>query len=296
MSDVTEHKKISTEVLPGTLYIVPTPIGHLGDLSPRARDVLESVDLIAAEDTRHARHLFQVAGLSPRARLQSYHDHNARQRAAGLIAQLRQRDLSLALISDAGTPGCSDPGFRLVRAAIAQGVRVVPLPGPAAFLCALVASGLPTDRFLFVGFLPQSGGKRRAALKALRDEPATLCLYTSPHRVIDVLSDLRDTFGDRQACVARELTKRHEELLHGDLNSLIDTLSARDAVRGEIALIVEGHQRAEDDADLGEARRLIATLQAHDLPPRTIKRVVAAHLGMRPKAVYKLMLGDDDPS
>ncbi len=285
------------EVQPGTLYIVPTPIGNLGDCSPRATEILTHVDVIAAEDTRNARHLFGRLGIRPPAQLVSYHDHNAHERASSLVHQMTHQHHSVALISDAGTPGCSDPGLRLVRAAIDADLTIVPLPGPAAFLCALVASGMPTDRFTFIGFLPHTPAKRRARLKELQDHPHTLCLYASPHRILGLLQDTHDILGPRPICLARELTKRHEELLRGTPLDIHTTLSQRDAIRGEISLIIQGNPpqpTTQDDPQLtSQALALIKTLQAHKLPPKTIKSIAAAHLGISKKRAYELMLGLD---
>ncbi len=280
------------EVEPSTLYIVPTPIGNLGDMSPRGRAILAGVDLIAAEDTRTTRQLLAALGMSVRARLVSYHDHNARQRAPAIAREMAEGGISAALVSDAGTPACSDPGFRLVVACVEAGLRVVPLPGPAAFLCALVASGLPTDRFLFLGFLPSSSGKRQHHLEEVRRQSATLCLYESPRRLVEVLRDALEILGDRRACVAREVTKRYEEFLRGPLSALIEILAARDAIRGEVVLIIEGDVAPpQEGAQNAEALRLIDTLRGLDTPPNAIKKIVAAHTGMSPREVYALMLG-----
>src|SRR6266404_419101 len=203
--------------MPGTLYVVSTPIGNLEDITHRAIRVLGEVDLIACEDTRHTRKLLDRYGITTKTI--SYHEHNEQERSQELI-DLLAGGTNLAVVSDAGTPGISDPGFRLVRLAIARELSVVPVPGPSALITALVASGLPTDEFFFGGFLPARSGARQARLKALRSIPSTLIFYEAPHRLAATLSDAYEILGERQAVVARELTKLHEEIRHGLLGEL----------------------------------------------------------------------------
>ena len=219
------------------LYLVPTPIGNLEDLTFRALRVLQEADLIACEDTRTTGVLCQRYGIeTPRT---SFHAHNEHGKAAGLVARMAAGE-TVALVSDAGTPGISDPGFLLVREALAAGVPVVPLPGPTAFVPALVASGLPTDRFVFEGFLPQKKG-RKTRLDALADEPRTVVLYESPHRLVRLLGELAERLGeDRPAAVGRELTKAFEEVRRGTLAELRAHYDAQPKVRGEIVVVVGG--------------------------------------------------------
>lgn len=217
--------------------MVATPLGNLADLSARALHVLGSVALVACEDTRRTRPLLVAHGIATPCT--SFFDHNERAKSAGLLDRLRAGD-DLALVSDAGTPGVSDPGYHLVRAARQAGLPVVPIPGPSAAVTALCVSGLPTDRFLFVGFLPPRAGERRRAIAELAGVPWTLILYESPVRVLDTLDDLRAGLGDREAFLCREATKLHEEYLPGRLSDLQASLAARPRVRGEIVLVVAG--------------------------------------------------------
>jgi len=230
---------VSNAPVPGRLSIVATPIGNLGDISARALDVLKSVTLIAAEDTRRTSRLLQAHGLS--TPMCSLHEHNETARCASLIGRLRA-GAHLALVSDAGTPLISDPGYRLVGAAIAAEIEVVAIPGPSAVMAALSIAGLPTDRFVFEGFLPQRAMQRRQRLSALAGETRTLVLLESAHRVLDALNDLCDVFGgERRIAVCRELTKRHETVLRGTLTDVLDQVAADlDQQRGEFTLVVAG--------------------------------------------------------
>lgn len=219
------------------LYLVPTPIGNLEDLTLRALRVLKEVDVIACEDTRTSGVLLQHYGIdTPRT---SYHDHNETHKAPQLVARM-ERGERVALITDAGTPGISDPGFYLVRACAERGVPVEALPGPTAFVPALVLSGLPTERFVFEGFLPQKKG-RQTRLQRLAEEPRTFILYESPHRLVKTLAQLAEVLGpDRPACVVRELTKKFEEVQRGTVATLHSYFAAQTKVRGEIVLVVGG--------------------------------------------------------
>lgn len=219
------------------LYLVPTPIGNLEDLTFRALRVLREADLIACEDTRTSGVLLDHYGITtPRT---SYHDHNERRKAPELVARMQAGE-TVALVTDAGSPGISDPGFYLVRACLQAGIRVEALPGPTAFVPALVLSGLPTDRFAFEGFLPAKKG-RQGRLRALATEERTLVLYESPHRLVRTLNDLAEHLGaDRPAAVARELTKKFEEVARGTLGVLAAAFGARERIRGECVLVVGG--------------------------------------------------------
>lgn len=268
---------------PGTLHIVATPIGNLGDLSPRALETLKTVAAICAEDTRHTRQLLSHFGVDQP--LLALHQHNEDAQTAQLVRRLLAGD-SLALVSDAGTPLISDPGFRLVRAARAAGVRVSPVPGPCAAIAALSVAGLPSDRFVFEGFLPAKGAARRERLMKLASEPRTLMFYESGHRIEETLVDMAGTLGDtRPAVLARELTKLFETVLDGTLAELRAKVQADPNQRkGEFVLIVEG---VGDDADAKavEGRRLYAKLSEH-LPPSTAARLAADLSGAPRKALY----------
>ena len=238
--------------MPGTLFIVATPIGNLEDLTPRALRVLGEVDLIACEDTRHTRGLLNRFGI--KAKTISYHEHNERERAEELC-KLLEAGSNIAIVSDAGTPLISDPGFRIVRAAIERGIQVIPIPGPAAFVAALIASGLPTDQFFFAGFLPARTTARRAMLAELRAIPATLVFYEAPHRIAATLKDALNVLGDRTAAVARELTKLHEEIARGSLSELAQRFSTGAPARGEMVLIISGANETEIRAGRQVRRR-----------------------------------------
>jgi 16S rRNA (cytidine1402-2'-O)-methyltransferase len=219
----------------GTLYLVATPIGNLEDITYRAVKILSSVDLIAAEDTRKTKILLDRYGITKP--MVSYYSYNERQRAPELIRKLLDGH-SIAVVSDAGTPGISDPAFYLVREALSQSLPIVSIPGPTAFISALIASGLPTDRFVFEGFLPQKKG-RKTKLESLRLETRTIILYESPHRVLKTLGEIQLYLGNRQIVVARELTKKFEEIVRGPVALVLDELSKK-SPRGEYVLIIEG--------------------------------------------------------
>lgn len=268
---------------PGTLHIVATPIGNLGDLSPRALEILGAVDAICAEDTRHTRQLLSHFGLE--RPLLALHQHNEDAQAEQLVARLRAGE-SLALVSDAGTPLVSDPGFRLVRAAREAGVRVSPVPGACAAIAALSVAGIASDRFVFEGFLPAKSGARRERLTRLAAESRTLIFYESAHRIEESLGDLVVAFGaDRPAVLARELTKLFETVLDGGLGQLLERVAADPNQRkGEFVLVVEG---AGEDADarLIEGQRLYLKLSGH-LPPSTAAKLAAELSGAPRKALY----------
>ncbi|HVI25874.1 MAG TPA: 16S rRNA (cytidine(1402)-2'-O)-methyltransferase [Xanthomonadaceae bacterium] len=270
-------------IAPGILHVVATPIGNLGDLSPRALAALSGADAVCAEDTRRTRQLLAHFGLD--RPLVALHEHNEAQQADALVARLLGGQ-TLALVSDAGTPLVSDPGFRLVRAARAAGVRVSPLPGPCAFVAALSVAGLPSDRFVFEGFLPAKAAARRERLQRLAGEPRTLAFYESAHRIEEALADMAAAFGEeRPAVLARELTKLYETVLDGPLGALRARVAAdADQRRGEFVVLVQG---AGEDADarIAEGRRLYAKLSAH-LPPSTAAKLAAELSGAPRKALY----------
>ncbi len=273
----------------GTLYLVATPIGNLEDISQRALRLLSEVDLIACEDTRHTRVLLHHYGIN--TRMLSYHEHNEQERSFEL-GQLLEQGQSIAVVSDAGTPGINDPGFRLVNEAIRRGARVVPVPGPVALITALVASGLPTDQFYFGGFLPARTTMRRARLAEVRTLSSTLIFYEAPHRLAHALADAREILGERQATVARELTKLHEEIVRGRLSELAERFAAETTTRGEIVLlidraVIESETIAEDSSQSIAAR--VDALEREGLDARAALKRVAREMGLsRPEAYRRL--------
>jgi 16S rRNA (cytidine1402-2'-O)-methyltransferase len=275
---------------PGTLFVVATPLGNLEDLSLRAVRVLREAALVACEDTRRTSALLRAHDI--KTPITSYFEHNERWKGARLLEALREgRDV--ALVSDAGTPGISDPGYRLVRDARAAGLPVVPVPGPSAAIAALSVSGLPTDRFLFVGFLPAKAGARRRAIEGLAAERPTLVLYESPVRVVEALADLEALLGDREAFLCREATKLHEEYVRGRLSALRASLAARDRVRGEIVLVVAGAgpTRTEEEKD---PVTLYRTLAAEGCTRREAVKEAARRLGLNAREVYGLVQAAED--
>jgi 16S rRNA (cytidine1402-2'-O)-methyltransferase len=276
--------------LTGRLLVVATPIGNLADLSDRARDALASADVIAAEDTRHTAALLKTLGI--RKPLLSLHEHNEARRVPALIARLDAGE-RVALVSDAGTPLLSDPGYELVRRAAAAGFEVSAIPGPSAITAALAVAGLPTDRFCFEGFLPARQGERRAALQALAHEPRTLVFFEAPHRIATSLADMAATLGpQREVVVARELTKAHETIYRGTLHALAQRASAEaNFARGEITLIVHGAAPPAADAGVDEAllRRTVEVL-SQELPPGRVAAVAAQLTGATRAAAYALAM------
>ncbi len=270
----------------GTLFVVATPIGNLEDLPPRARQTLAAVDLIAAEDTRRTRGLLSHFGI--KARLLALHEHNEQEVTARLVAAL-EGGQSVALVSDAGTPLLSDPGYRLVQAAHRAGIAVSPLPGPSAITAALSVAGLATDRFSFEGFLPAKRSARRGALAELVSESRTMVFFESVHRVADTLADLAEAFGgQRPAFLGRELTKLHEQLVHAPLAELCTRIAAGDIVqKGEFVIVVGGATAPESGT--ADVDRLLLELSAL-LPARDVARVVARATGGKRNALYQRLL------
>lgn len=219
----------------GKLYLIPTPIGNMGDLTERSLEIIKEVEIIACEDTRHSGGLLNKIGI--KKKLISYHEYNEVPRAEQLIDILKQ-GTSVGIISDAGSPGISDPAYRVVRAAIDNNITVIPLPGANSIIPALTASGLPTDRFFFEGFLPNKSGARKTRLGKLLDFPHTLIFFESPHRIVKSLNDLLEVFGDRRACVAREITKLHEEFIRGTISEILENIGK--TIKGEIVIVIEG--------------------------------------------------------
>jgi 16S rRNA (cytidine1402-2'-O)-methyltransferase len=271
----------------GTLYVVATPIGNLEDLTPRARQTLAAVDLVAAEDTRHTRGLLFSIGAKPA--LLALHDHNEQEATRSVVDALASgRDV--ALVSDAGTPLVSDPGYRLVSVARAEGVPVVPIPGASAVTAALSVAGLPTDRFCFEGFAPARPAARRKWFDALSDEPRTIVLFESVHRIRECLADMVAVFGDtREAFVGRELTKLHEQCVRGTLGELSRQVEAGDIVgKGEFVIVVAGVARQERAATV-DTDRLLAALSTR-LSARDAARIVADLTGEKKNALYERVL------
>ena len=269
--------------LPGILYLVATPIGNLEDITLRALRILrEEVAVIACEDTRQTQkllHHFEI-----RKPTIACHEHNENARAQEIVAML-ERGESVALVSDAGTPLISDPGYRVVAAAVAAGMPVVPLPGPSAALAALAASGLPTDEFRFIGFLPPKQTARRKALAALAAGTATLILYESPHRILECLQDVATEMGARPVVLARELTKIHEEFLRGSAAEIYAILSARDSIKGEITLVIG--EAAEPAASNADPLDEVAQLEAQGMGRMDAIKTAAKRLGLPKREVYR---------
>lgn len=274
-------------VTAGTLYIVPTPIGNLGDITQRALATLQAVDLIVAEDTRHTGLLLQHFAIT--ARLFALHDHNEQQKADLLLARLQQGE-SIALVSDAGTPLINDPGYHLVRRCRAEGVCVVPLPGACAAITALSAAGLPSNRFCYEGFLPAKNKARQDALRALLEETRTLILYESTHRLLDTLADIETVFGrDRYVVLARELTKAWESIYGAPIAALLAWVKEDDVRRkGEMVLIIEGYQ-ADNTVLPADALRTLVLLQ-RELPLKKAAALAAEIHGVKKNALYKYAL------
>lgn len=274
--------------MPGTIYLVATPIGNLEDITLRALRILKEADVIACEDTRQTRKLLEHFEI--RKPLVSYHEHNEAARAQELVAKAAA-GAAIAVVSDAGMPGISDPGFRIVRRAIEQGVKVVPVPGPVAAEAALAASGLPTEAFRFCGFLPARRGERRRLLESLAEETATLIFYEAPHRILATLEDVVEVLGPRPVVVARELTKVHEEFVRGRADEVLAELRSRPAVKGEITLLIA---RAPAGATLDErtalpiGERVQQLIHERNLDHMTALKQAARERGMPKREAYRL--------
>jgi len=272
------------------LYLVGTPIGNLEDITLRALRVLKEVDLIACEDTRQTQKLLNHFSITTRTT--SYHEHNEAEKSADLVKQI-EAGASAALVTDAGMPGISDPGYRLVAAAIARGIPVVPIPGAAAFLSALVASGLPTDSFQFAGFLPAKRGERRSALETIKSSQRTLAFYEAPHRLVETLEDVAEVLGaSRSVVVAREITKIHEEFLRGSAAEILAKLKSRESVRGEITLLIgKADDVAGVEADafvrLSVRQRVQQLMQDEQVDEKTALKKVARERGVSKSEAYR---------
>jgi 16S rRNA (cytidine1402-2'-O)-methyltransferase len=271
----------------GTLYVVATPIGNLEDITHRALGVLAEVAVVACEDTRRTRVLLDHYGI--KTKLISYHEHNERERAREL-AEMLEAGSDVAIVSDAGTPGISDPGFRLVQETAARGARIIPVPGPTAFVAALVASGLPTDQFFFGGFLPARAAQRRTRLLEIRALAATLIFYEAPHRIREALLDVREVLGERRAVVVREITKIHEEILRGLLSELAEHFADASTARGEMVLLIDrdsiGEGAVLTNMDEEVAAR-VAALEQEGLSARDALKKAARELGLSRSEAYR---------
>ncbi|HEX8735529.1 MAG TPA: 16S rRNA (cytidine(1402)-2'-O)-methyltransferase [Pyrinomonadaceae bacterium] len=274
----------------GTLYLVATPIGNLQDFTFRAVEILKSVDLIACEDTRHTRKLLTHYGISNR--LVSYHEHNEHERAGELAARL-QEGKSIAVVSDAGTPAICDPAFRIVQKAHEIGGRVVSIPGAAAFVSALIISGLPTDSMFFGGFLPSKKSERQKRLAEVREIPSTLIFYETPHRLAKSLADCAEILGDRKAVVARELTKLHEETIRGNLTELAKNFSEKN-VKGEIVLVIdrEETQRPKSEDQRPNSLSLRVQELEKDFDHKTALKRAAKEFGLSRSEAYRILISE----
>jgi 16S rRNA (cytidine1402-2'-O)-methyltransferase len=270
----------------GELYIVATPIGNLEDITLRALRVLKEASLIACEDTRQTQKLLNHYGITTRS--VSYHAHNESERAEELLREL-QNGARVALVSDAGMPGISDPGFRVIALAVERGIAVVPIPGPTAFVAAVAASGLPTDSFRFGGFLPARRGQRRQALEEIRKSSQTEVFYEAPHRVKETLEDVVEILGaGRPVVVAREITKIHEEFLRGSAEDVLKSLSARDEIKGEITLLIGKAEKAEEILPRANFRqRLQEIMDAEKLDKKAALKKLAREMGISKSEAYR---------
>jgi len=288
MKDV--ERQITASAGPA-LYLVGTPIGNLEDITLRALRVLKEVDVIACEDTRQTQKLLNHYAIATRTT--SYHEHNEITKSAELVKEM-QEGANVALVTDAGMPGISDPGYRLISLAIRHRVPVVPIPGASAFLAALVASGLPTDSFRFSGFLPAKRGERRAALEAVRSSPRTQLFYEAPHRIVETLTDVVEVLGEaRHVVIAREVTKLHEEFLRGRAGEVLENLKAREAVKGEITLLIGKAEEGEASAAKGtlarpSVRQRVEQIMAEDkVDEKAALKKVAKERGVSKSEAYR---------
>jgi 16S rRNA (cytidine1402-2'-O)-methyltransferase len=271
----------------GNLYIVATPIGNRDDITIRALNILEKADLIAAEDTRHTGRFLSHHNI--KGNLVSYHEHNEKKRTPGLIKKLKE-GLSVALVSNAGTPSVSDPGYCLIKEAIASHIKVIPIPGVSAAITALCAAGLPTDSFVFIGFLPKTKNKHLKLLRELANEQRTMIFYESPKRILKLLDEIKLIIGDRDCVLCREMTKLHEEFIRGSMSEMLQNLKARSAIKGEFTLLVKGLSKYKD-VPLEIVKQEIKNnikLTDHSLP--SLAKQIAIKYGLSKNKVYEMAL------
>ena len=285
LNSPTDDPKITPS--PGTLYVVATPIGNMDDITVRALNVFGRIDLIAAEDTRHTGKLLKHHHI--KCRLMSYHEHNEKERTPLLIEKIKS-GLSIALVSNAGTPTVSDPGYILLQKALEHNIQVVPVPGPSAMLAALSISGLPTDSFIFIGFCAKKKTKRLKQLQALAHETRTLIFYESPGRIVTFMNEIKTVLGDRHVVLCREMTKLHEEFLRGCLSEVIETLSGRPAVKGECTLLVKGFEENISVSQDVVRAELIQALDKKKEKLSQICRILAQKYGLSRNDVYEQAL------
>ena len=294
-SHINEPRK---HVKPGTLYVVATPIGHRDDITLRALNIMGQVDLIAAEDTRKTRRLLERHGI--KASFISYHEHNERERTPQILTKL-QAGTSIALVSNAGTPTVSDPGYRLIKSAAANAVTIVPVPGVSAAATALSVAGLPTDAFTFAGFLPKKKGKRLRQLDQLAQEPRTLIFYESPKRILALLKEIISTMGNRNGMLGREMTKLHEEFIRGRLSEIRANLEVRPEIKGEITLLVTGSDESRPVKWESVKAEIRNNLETKKESVATVAKNISQKYGLPKNKVYKEALGirgqrTEDPS
>jgi len=271
----------------GNLYIVATPIGNPEDITIRAIKVLSEVDIIAAEDTRNTGKLLSYHNI--KGKLVSYHEHNESRKAQTLIAEI-ENGLSVAIVTDAGTPSISDPGYRIVQAAIENHIQPIPIPGPSAAITALSASGLPTDVFTVVGFLPKKKGKRLEQLEKLAFSPGTLIFYESPKRILQLLNELQDALGEREIVFAREITKKYEEFQRGTISELIEKIENKDAIKGECTLLVSGKSQTRAVCIENLRDEITENLKNPGNTTAVLARKMAAQYGIPRKQIYQEIL------
>ncbi len=271
----------------GKLFVVSTPIGNLEDVTLRAVNVLKDCDVIACEDTRNTRKL--LARYDIETPLTSYHEHNEVEKSPRLLERLKNGK-DVALVSDAGTPSVSDPGWRLVNLSIENNIEIVPIPGPSAVLSALVVSGLPTDSFLFLGFLPKTVGKKKELLKDVKRYPYTLVFYESARRLSRTLSLMLEILGDRNICVAREMTKLYEEVIRGSVSEVISILSEKESIKGEVTIVLEGSRERRGEISTEEIKRTLHTMKERGTALSDAVRAVSESSGASKNSVYRIAL------
>ena len=286
LSNSPTHKSedVSTR---GCLYVVATPMGNLADITLRALDILQSVDIVAAEDTRKTRRMLSHHNIQQK--LISYHEHNEDRRTDELIARLEKGE-DIALVSDAGTPGISDPGYRLVTAAAKAKLKVVPVPGVSALTTALSAAGMPTDAFVFAGFAPRKKGRRQDLLKQLAESRFTNIFYESPQRIVSLLNDIQEVMGNRDCVVAREMTKLHEEFLRGKISEVMEMLTARNKVKGECTVLIAGSGRGSDVPWEEVQAAVRKGLSSGEQRPADLAKSIAEQYGIPKKKAYDEIL------